>query len=434
MNEERRSYPCDEPEKKAYPCDEPEKKSYPCDEPEKKSYPCDEPESKRDRSLPEEGQEAEKRPVGKGRRGGNAAASIVVHSGKPSRFAKSAPEAGKDGRGPQRDRKDRPDRLDRRSGADRPDRADRRSGADRPDRAHRPAGTDRPARAQKAPRRSSEENADFEAMKELPVTRTTEIGAFLDYEGTSVLLPFSEQTVRPKEGDTVKVRLYGDKGGRLTATMREPYLKAGEVGILKVADVGKIGAFLDNGMPKQVLLPFREQVVSPKTGDEVLVFLYGDKSGRIAATMRVYRHLESRSPYQKDDTVKGFVYEISEKLGVFVAVDDKYFGLIPSQEVYGSYRYGDRIEARVVRVREDGKLDLAVREKSYLSLDADAEAILAELDKNGGKLGYADRADAAFIEETYRMSKNQFKRALGHLYRQHLVEIDRENGTVTRIS
>ena len=249
-------------------------------------------------------------------------------------------------------------------------------------------------------------------------------------ESNTVLLPFSEQLGRPAAGESIRVYFYEDKGGRITATMRTPILRDGEVGILTVADVTSIGAFLDNGVPKQVLLPFKEQIVAPKVGDEVLVWMYSDKSGRQAATMRVYGHLDKHSPYKEDDRVTGFVYEINPRLGIFVAVDNRYYGLVPMAETFKEYAYGDEIEARVAKVREDGKLDLLIRDKLYKTVDEDAEVILYELKRNNGFLPYGDRADAAFIEETYAMSKNQFKRALGHLYRNRIVELDREKDTV----
>lgn len=265
----------------------------------------------------------------------------------------------------------------------------------------------------------------------LSVLENTEYGAFLKLsEDKKVLLPFAEQTKKPEVGKEVEVTLYEDKGGRLTATMRTPILKEGEVGILKVAAVTKIGAFLDNGMPKQVLVPFKEQLHTPEPGDEVLVYIYKDKSGREAATMRVYKHLLRMKDAEKDQRVEGFVYEVNKELGVFVAVDNQYYGMIPARENFSELKYGDRISARIAKVREDGKLDLLLRDKLYTSANQDADRILKELKENGGMLPYADRADADLIREKFSMSKNQFKRALGYLYKKRLVEIDREKDTV----
>lgn len=408
-------------------------KAYPCDEPDQKpSYPCDTEETFFDSEKQPEAADTAVPKKGKGKRGGNAAASVVVHSGKfrtPPRTEKRESFGDRPAyeRGGYKGRNDRRD-YDR-SGRDR---------NDRPKKEFDRRGTD------SRNRHESASDSAFSRAYTLRVTTVSEIGAFVEApaevmngrygkrsaESTRVLIPFAEQIGRPAAGDTVTVYFYEDKGGRLTATMRTPILKDGEVGILEVAAVTSIGAFLDNGVPKQVLLPFKEQIHRPEVGDEVLVWLYKDKSGRQAATMRVYGHLDRHSPYHEDDRVTGFVYEINPDLGIFVAVDNKYYGLVPIRETFKNYAYGDEVEARVAKVREDGKLDLLIRDKLYKTVQEDADVILYELRRNNGFLPYGDRADAVFIEETYAMSKNQFKRALGHLYKNHIVELDRENDTV----
>ena len=209
-------------------------------------------------------------------------------------------------------------------------------------------------------------------------------------------------------------------------------LKIGDVGILKVKELTKIGAFLDIGLPKDILLPFREQTYGPKPGEDVLVYIYKDKSGRPAATMRVYSHLSAESVYEKDDIVEGMIYEISEKLGAFVAVDDKYFGLIPPSELYQGYKEGDRVECRVINRRDDGKLDLSPRKKAYQQMEEDAETVMEELVKNGGQLPYDDKSiSAEEVKEIYHMSKAQFKRALGKLLKEKRVEIS--EGRITKL-
>ncbi len=351
-------------------------------------------------------------PRGKGRRGGNSALSIVRHSGKTAPERKRPLEGCKASSGRRRTEAPGRDRIPVRD-----------------ERGHYSGKG-----AEVRHRRPESFSGDFSEPMKLRVLQNTEIGCFLELrEGEKVLLPFSEQTEKPEEGSSVTVRLFLDKGDRVTATMRKPILSEGETGILRVTDVTGIGAFLDNGVPKDVLLPFSEQIESPRVGQEVLVHVYRDKSGRTAATMRVYKYLSPAKGYSEGDWAEGFVYEINQKLGIFVAVDNRYFGLIPPSEIYRKFAYGDRIRARITKVRSDGKLDLSLREKSYISINSDAEKILEELRKNGGELQYADRADAAMIERVYGMSKNQFKRALGHLYRERQVEIDRENDRVKLI-
>ena len=425
--ENSKAYPCDEPEKSsAYPCDEQESvKAYPCDVPETKtSYPCDtEDEAFFDAQNTPDSANAEPAKKGKGRRGGNAAASMVIHSGN-FRGNRAGAEIDSD-----RPRRTKDSGKDRRNFSER--------GGNRKD------SFDRGGKGRKAARPLSPE-ALFSKVYQCRIEKTSDVGAFVAApdeimksefgkkvaESGLILLPFAEQLGRPARGAEVNVYFYEDKGGRLAATMRAPILRNGELGILTVAAVTKIGVFLDNGVPKQVLLPFKEQILTPEVGDEVLVYVYADKSGRQAATMRVYQHLEKNSPYHEDDRVTGFVYEINPKLGIFVAVDNKYYGLVPIRETFKEYEYGDEIEARVAKVREDGKLDLLIRDKLYKTVDEDANVILYELRRNNGFLPYGDRADAKFIEETYAMSKNQFKRALGHLYKNHIVELDRTADTV----
>ena len=186
-----------------------------------------------------------------------------------------------------------------------------------------------------------------------------------------------------------------------------------------------IGAFLDWGLEKDLFLPFKQQTAKVKPGDECLVALYIDKSSRLCATMKVYHHLQTDSPYRKNDTVTGRVYELSGNFGAFVAVDDKYSALIPKKEMYGGKKYqvGDMVTARVADVKEDGKLELAVRQKAYLQMEEDADRLMGIIDSHGGVLPFSDKADPELIRRETGMSKNEFKRALGGLYKCRRVEI-----------
>jgi predicted RNA-binding protein (virulence factor B family) len=157
-------------------------------------------------------------------------------------------------------------------------------------------------------------------------------------------------------------------------------------------------------------------------GEEVLVSLYIDKSERLCATMNVYHELACDSPYQKDDRVTGTVYEISPNFGAFVAVDDKYSGLIAKKELYGNIQIGDVISARVLRVKEDGKLDLSVREKAYLQISTDAEDVMRLIDRFGGALPFNDKASPEVIKRETGMSKNEFKRAVGNLLKNNRIK------------
>lgn len=264
------------------------------------------------------------------------------------------------------------------------------------------------------------------------IVKSVEFGVYLaeDMHADTkhqVLLPAKQVPAGKKDGDKIEVFIYKDSQDRLIATTNEPKLTVGEVGLLKVKQVTKIGAFLDWGLEKDLLLPFKEQTAKVKKGDEVLVALYVDKSGRLCATMKVYEKLRTDSPYKKDDHVEGIIYETSDNFGVFVAVDDCYSALIPKREAFGRLRVGDRVSARVLKVREDGKLDLSVREKAFLQMDADAAMIMKRMEEYGGKLPFNDKADPEVIKQEFGLSKNAFKRAVGRLLKEGHIKISEKN-------
>ena len=257
----------------------------------------------------------------------------------------------------------------------------------------------------------------------LKVERFRDFGAYLSDGESTVLLPKKELPENLREGDEIEVFLYKDSSDRLIATTRQSALTLHQTALLKVREVSKIGAFLDWGLEKDLLLPFHEQTRRVQAGEEVLAALYIDKSGRLAATINVYPYLRTDSPYLPDQTVQGRIYEKSDNFGVFVAVDDCYSALIPKQEEAGDLRIGDVIRARVTKVRPDGKLNLAVRRKAYLQLDADAELILKGIDEYEGVLPFDDKVSPEIIKREFGLSKNAFKRAVGHLMKQGLVRI-----------
>ncbi|MDO4312091.1 MAG: S1-like domain-containing RNA-binding protein [Eubacteriales bacterium] len=257
----------------------------------------------------------------------------------------------------------------------------------------------------------------------LMVVKKVEFGVYLGNPEDKVLLPKKQVPEGTEIGDSLEVFLYKDSRDRLIATTNEPKITLGQVKALKVLDTGKIGAFLDWGLEKDLLLPFKEQTARVKPGDECLVSLYVDKSGRLCGTMKVYEKLSKDSPYQKDDKVQGIIYEKSDNFGWFVAVDDKYCALVPKREAFGNYRVGDRIEARVTGVKPDGKLDLSIREKAFIQMDVDAENLLRDLNLRGGAYPFTDKADAELIKRETGLSKNAFKRAVGRLLKEGKIEI-----------
>ncbi len=252
----------------------------------------------------------------------------------------------------------------------------------------------------------------------LKVVKKVEFGVYLADEADTeerVLLPARQVPEGTEIGSSVEVFVYRDSKDRIISTVKKPLLKMGEVTRLKVAEVNKYGAFLDWGLEKDLFLPFKQQTARVYPGDRPLVSLYIDKSGRLCATMNVYPYLSTESPYKKDDRVEGCIYETSPEFGAFVAVDDKYSGLIPKKELYGEVKIGDSITGRVTAVKEDGKLDLSIREKAYLQIEKDAEKVMAVIDSFDGALPFNDKASPEVIKREMQMSKNEFKRAVGHL-------------------
>lgn len=263
----------------------------------------------------------------------------------------------------------------------------------------------------------------------LTIVKKVDFGVYLAKEQEAdpeekVLLPRKEVPENAQPGDEIEVFLYRDSKDRMIATVRQPKLSLGEVAVLRVKENGKIGAFLDWGLEKDLLLPFREQVRKVCPGEECLVALYLDKSKRLCATMRVYHYLRTDSPYEKDQKVTGTLYEISDNFGAFVAVDNCYSALIPKKEPLGNARVGDTVEARVTEVLKDGKLSLSLREKAYIQMNEDARKLLKLLEEQGGELPVGDKSSPEKIKELTGMSKNEFKRAAGNLYKQRLVQVE----------
>lgn len=263
--------------------------------------------------------------------------------------------------------------------------------------------------------------------QKLIIVKKVEFGVYLaesmETADDRVLLPIKQVPKDVKVGDGIEVFLYRDSKDRMIATVNKTKMTLHQIGKCTVVTTGKVGAFLDWGLEKDLLLPFREQTYPVKEGEEILVALYIDKSNRLCATMKLYPYLRKDSAYQKDDTVEGLIYEISDNFGAFVAVDDQYSALIPKKEVYGKMKVGDHVQARVSCVKEDGKLDLSLRQKAYLQMDEDAERIYTEIKARGGRLPFNDKAAPEVIREEMNMSKNEFKRAVGRLYKERKISI-----------
>ena len=270
--------------------------------------------------------------------------------------------------------------------------------------------------------------------QELYYKKKVDFGVYLAETMTDdaqVLLPMKQVPENARMGEKIRVFLYKDSRDRLIATPNDPKLTLGGYAPLVVREVGKIGAFLDWGLEKDLFLPYKEMVGRVEQGDEVLVTLYIDKSSRLCASMRgLYDLLDKDSPYHKGDTVTGRVYEFSDNFGTFVAVDDRYSARIANSEDHSFLRVGDVIEAKVLGVKPDGKLDLTMREKAYIQMDADAVKLMELIDSYAGVLPFTEKASPEVIKRETGLSKAAFKRAVGRLYKERKIIL--EGGKIRR--
>ena len=267
-------------------------------------------------------------------------------------------------------------------------------------------------------------------VQTLIVKRFASFGSYL---GTSeeldddVLLPKSQLTDDVKIGDEIEVMVYLDSRDRIIASTKRAKLQVGELGFLELISQTKIGAFLDWGLEKDLFLPFAETLGKLLIGKEYFVGVYLDKSNRICATMKVQDFLQTDPPYRENDIVEGIIYSINRDIGAFVAVERKYNGLIPKEELLGVHEIGETLEVRVTNVKEDGKLDLSLRDRGYIQVVSDSNLILEKLKEGNGFLGLNDKSSPEEIMEELGMSKGAFKRAIGGLYKEKII-ILQDNG------
>jgi predicted RNA-binding protein (virulence factor B family) len=261
----------------------------------------------------------------------------------------------------------------------------------------------------------------------LEVMSISPLGAQLnsrtEKEDADILLPKAQVPEGLEAGDDVEVFVYKDSADKTVATVKEPKIQLDELAVLRVAEITKIGAFLDWGLEKDLLLPFKEQTGELKKDGKYLVAIYIDNSGRLSATMRIYSRLTSDSPYKVKERVQGTVYDINKEFGCFVAVDNKYHGMINKSEMFGNCAVGETVSARIKKVRADGKLELSLREPSHKEIEGDARKIFEILKEKNGRLLLNDSSAPEKIKEQLGMSKSSFKRAVGRLLKEGAIKI-----------
>ena len=260
----------------------------------------------------------------------------------------------------------------------------------------------------------------------LNIVRFPGNGAYLTKKGEKeeVLLPKRYVEDSMHVGDELSCFIYLDSEDRPVATTDPVPITLGGFCVLKVTSLTKIGAFLDWGLPKDLFLPYAEMTEHPREGDEILVRLYKDKSDRLCASMKgLYHLLSTNPPYRANDDVRARIYEFGHDFGVFCAVDDRYSAMLPKFERKPDMRIGTVVNARVTNVKEDGKLDISIRDIISRQMEEDEEALLSLIDEYGGVLPFTEKATPEVIMRETGLSKNAFKRAIGGLYKKRKIDL-----------
>jgi len=263
----------------------------------------------------------------------------------------------------------------------------------------------------------------------LKIDRDTEPGLFLkNPEGDEVLLPNKYKPETFELEDEIEVFVYLDHEERPVATTLRPFIKLDEFGFLKCVEVSDIGAFLDWGLEKHLFVPFKEQVTKMRKGDRYLVFCYLDElTGRLVASSKTNAFLDNSEltvePFEEVD----IIISNPTELGWNVIVNQLHQGLIYKDDVFQKLHTGDKMKAYIKKTRPDGKIDVALQRPGYRSIEPNAQEILTALELKGGFIALTDKSSPEEIQSQLQMSKKSFKRALGNLYKQRLVDI-KDNG------
>lgn len=270
-------------------------------------------------------------------------------------------------------------------------------------------------------------------INNLKVVRRAEFGYYLDAEtgdtSDDILLPMKSTLGRALNiDDEVEAFIYRDTSDRLISTLKRPHAKVGDLAYLKVVDITVIGSFVDIGLERDILVPFKEENYKLETGRKYLFYIYLDKTGRLAATTYIDKYLHDTNSYNIDDEVEGTVYGFQDNGSIMIAIEDTYRAVILRKECYTNVAPGDRLKVRVKKYYEDGKMDVTSRKPRLEERDEVQEQVLEYLKKCNGSMPYNDKSSPDDIKKVFQTSKNAFKRALGGLMKNNLIVQD-EDGT-----
>lgn len=263
--------------------------------------------------------------------------------------------------------------------------------------------------------------------QKLVVSSKTSSGYYLKTPDSTlevdIFLPGNQVPEETEIGDEFELFVYRDSKDRLITTTRKPVVTLHKLALLKVVKASEFGAFLQWGLERDLFLPFSEQLHPVKKGEFVLIRVYIDKSERLCATMKIQKELMTHPDFKVGELHQATVYRINEEIGIFVAVEDFYDGLILKHDVFGSPEIGEKLELYISRIRDDGRLLMSFKKSVPLQIEDDIVYILDQLKKADGFLPYNDSSTPESIRSNFNMSKKAFKRALGRLYKAKQITI-----------
>ena len=259
----------------------------------------------------------------------------------------------------------------------------------------------------------------------LKVLKEVDFGVYLDGESEGeILMPIRYVPKNCQPGDMVDVFLYLDSEDRPIATTENPYAQVGEFAMLRVKSVNKIGTFLDWGIMKDLLVPFREQKVTMIEGRSYLVYIHVDEeSKRIVASAKLNKFLDKTVPEYVTGQEVDLVIESETDLGYKAIVNNLHWGILYENEVFEQLAKGIKMKGYIKKVRTDNKIDLSLQPLGYVKVDPITQMILDELKKAGGFIAVSDKSEAEEVYRVFGISKKTFKQAVGSLYKKRLITI-----------
>ncbi|KTC92635.1 CvfB family protein [Legionella cincinnatiensis] len=262
-------------------------------------------------------------------------------------------------------------------------------------------------------------------FNKLKMVREAPFGVYLQGgEWGEILLPNKSVPKNALVGDIVDVFVYFDSEDKIIATTVRPHAKLGSCAFLKVVDVNPVGAFLDWGLDKDLLVPKPEQHRPMEKGKSYLVYLKQDNQGRIIASSKIDYFLDKTTANFKSGEEVSLLIADSTPLGRKVIINNSHWGLIHAGDIFQPLIYGKKIKGYIKKIREDGKIDVALRQIGQNSINELAQRIISRLEQSDGFLALHDKSSPAEIQQIFAESKKNFKSALGQLYKRGLIDIE----------